>query len=86
MWNEYGLSNICFQLLLILCKVKALDDAAKKGVLASYVQGYGIWSCRVLCHPHVLWVEKGMLETLLSSVGLFEKERENYSFIIRFAK
>ena len=86
MWNEYGLSNICFQLLLILCKVKTLDDEVREGFLASYVQGYGIWRRCVLCHPRVLRVEKGMLETLLSSVGLFEKERENYSFIIRFAK
>lgn len=31
MWNEYGLSKICFQLLLILCKVKALDDAVREG-------------------------------------------------------
>lgn len=86
MWNEYGLWNICFHLLLILCKVKALDDAAREGGLACYAQGYRIWRRRVLCHPHVLRVEKGMLETLLGSVGLFEKERENYSFIIRFAK
>lgn len=86
MWNEYGLSRICFQLLLIFCKVKALDDAVREGVLASYMQGYSIWRCWVLCHPHVLWVEKGMLEILLSSVGLFEKKRENYSSIIRFAK
>lgn len=37
-------------------------------------------------HPRVLQVEKGMLEMLLGSGGLFEKERENYSLIIRFAK
>lgn len=86
MWNEYGLSKICFQLLLILCKVKALDDAVREGVSASYMQGYSIWRRWVLCQPHVLRVEKGMLETLLSSVGLFEKQRENYSSIIRFAK
>lgn len=86
MWNEYGLANICFPLLLILCKVKTLDDEAREGVFASYMQGYGIWRHRVLWHPHVLRIEKGMLKTLLGSVGLFEKERENYSFIIRFAK
>lgn len=38
MWNEYGLSNICVN----FCKVKILDDEAREGVLASYVQGYGI--------------------------------------------
>lgn len=77
MWNEYGLSNICFHLLLMPCKVKALDDAAREGAWASYVQGHGIWRLRVLCHPRVLWVEKVMLEILLGSVGFFEKEREN---------
>lgn len=85
MCNEYALSNICFQLLLILCKVKALDSEGRELALASYVQGYGIGMCWVLCHPvfcgwrRECWKHCG-------SVGLFEKERENYSFIIRFAK
>jgi len=35
MWNEYGLSDICFQLLLLLCKGKALDDAMREGILVS---------------------------------------------------
>lgn len=30
MWNEHGLSNICFQ-LLILCEIKALEAVRKRG-------------------------------------------------------
>lgn len=52
---------------------------AERG-LGSYLQGYGVWRHWVLCHPHVLWVENGMLEMLLHSEKLFEKERENYSY------
>lgn len=84
MWSEYGLPNISFQLLLILFEVKSLMKRGRE--VSSYVPGYSIWEHWVLCHPRVLRVEKGMLETLLSSLRVFEKERENYSFIIRFAK
>lgn len=34
MWNEYGLSNICFQLLVIHRKVKALDAVRQREVWA----------------------------------------------------
>lgn len=79
-WNEYGLPNICFQLLLILCEVKSLMKRGR--VFASYMPGYSIWKRWVLCHPCVLRVEKGMLETLLTELltqlteGLWEGERK----------
>lgn len=41
MWNEYGLPNICFQLLLILCKVKGWWSERGNFPLTCQVAAFG---------------------------------------------